>query len=374
MRDRACARARVSALDANARRRTNIDQYTIPNVVLRTPNILWHPRAPPTPRHTMALDAELDAARVYLGVAPSVSRTTDRVVVAHRATSADDRDDADASCDVVVTIANPHLWPNSETTIMITHTRGADDDDAASALAAAIARDAEAFERTEGYLVAVLGAARARARAMGRAARRCAICREAATRETRARLDACWHAFHGACFLKWAKGGGEGGSAVTRPTCPTCRAVASAADVARFERAAAAAAAAAATTDDDDDEDGGTTMIVDAATREALAAMRVRFEGARAAQRSRGGEIDAATAGRGVFIDASTTTRGSGERLAASAGAGATTATATAPTARARDARGARGDERKDSAWLARARGRAAERAAKTDGDGDASR
>ena len=266
----------------------------------------------------MALDAELDAARVYLGVAPSVSRTTDRVVVAHRATSADDRDDADASCDVVVTIANPHLWPNSETTIMITHTRGADDDDAASALAAAIARDAEAFERTEGYLVAVLGAARARARAMGRAARRCAICREAATRETRARLDACWHAFHGACFLKWAKGGGEGGSAVTRPTCPTCRAVASAADVARFERAAAAAAAAAATTDDDDD-DGGTTMIVDAATREALAAMRVRFEGARAAQRSRGGEIDAATAGRGVFIDASTTTRGSGERLAASA-------------------------------------------------------
>ena len=158
----------------------------------------------------MALDAELDAARVYLGVAPSVSRTTDRVVVAHRATSADDRDDADASCDVVVTIANPHLWPNSETTIMITHTRGADDDDAASALAAAIARDAEAFERTEGYLVAVLGAARARARAMGRAARRCAICREAATRETRARLDACWHAFHGACFLKWAKGGGGG--------------------------------------------------------------------------------------------------------------------------------------------------------------------
>jgi hypothetical protein len=322
----------------------------------------------------MALDAELDAARVYLGVAPSVSRTTDRVVVAHRATSADDRDDADASCDVVVTIANPHLWPNSETTIMITHTRGADDDDAASALAAAIARDAEAFERTEGYLVAVLGAARARMLAMGRAARRCAICREAATRETRARLDACWHAFHGACFLKWAKGGGEGGSAVTRPTCPTCRAVASAADVARFERAAAAAAAAAATTDDDDDEDGGTTMIVDAATREALAAMRVRFEGARAAQRSRGGEIDAATAGRGVFIDASTTTRGSGERLAASAGAGATTATATAPAARARDARGARGDERKDSAWLARARGRAAERAAKTDGDGDASR
>ena len=216
----------------------------------------------------MALDAELDAARVYLGVAPTTSRTTDRVVVAHRATSADDRDDADASCDVVVTIANPHLWPNSETTIMITHTRGADDDDAASALAAAIARDAEAFERTEGYLVAVLGAARARMLAMGRAARRCAICREAATRETRARLDACWHAFHGACFLKWAKGGGEGGSAVTRPTCPTCRAVASAADVARFERAAAAAAAAAATTDDDDD-DGGTTMIVDAATREA---------------------------------------------------------------------------------------------------------
>jgi len=57
----------------------------------------------------MALDAELDAARVYLGVAPTTSRTTDRVVVAHRATSADDRDDADASCDVVVTIANPHL-------------------------------------------------------------------------------------------------------------------------------------------------------------------------------------------------------------------------------------------------------------------------
>ena len=54
---------------------------------------------------------------------------------------------------------------------------------------------------------------------------------------------------------------------MTRPTCPTCRAVASAADVARFERAAAAAAAAATT--DDDDDDGGTTMIVDAATREA---------------------------------------------------------------------------------------------------------
>ena len=54
----------------------------------------------------MALDAELDAARVYLGVAPTTSRTTDRVVVAHRATSADDGSDADASCDVVVTIAN----------------------------------------------------------------------------------------------------------------------------------------------------------------------------------------------------------------------------------------------------------------------------
>jgi len=40
---------------------------------------------------------------------------------------ADDADDADASCDVVVTIANPHLWPNSETMIMMTHTRGADD-------------------------------------------------------------------------------------------------------------------------------------------------------------------------------------------------------------------------------------------------------
>ena len=318
----------------------------------------------------MALDAELDAARVYLGVALAVARATDRVVVSHRARDADADDDAQASCDVVVTIEHPDLWPNSPTTIKITHTRGADDDGAASALAASIARDAEAFERTEGYLVAVLGAARARARAMGRAARRCAICREEATRETRARLETCWHAFHGACFLKWARGGGKEGSAAT---CPTCRAVASAADVARFERAAAAAAAAATTTEDDD-EDGGTTTTVDAATREALASMRERFEAMRAAQRARGGEIDAATAGRGVFIDAATTTRGSGERLAAGAGAGATTATATAPTARARDARSARGDERKDSAWLARARGRAAERAAKTDADGDASR
>ena len=43
-------------------------------------------------------------------------------------------DDADADRRVVelvvVTIANPHLWPNSETMIMMTHTRGADDDDA----------------------------------------------------------------------------------------------------------------------------------------------------------------------------------------------------------------------------------------------------
>ena len=111
----------------------------------------------------MALDAELDAARVYLGVALAVARATDRVVVSHRARDADADDDAQASCDVVVTIEHPDLWPNSPTTIKITRTRGADDDGAASALAASIARDAEAFERTEGYLVAVLGAARARA-------------------------------------------------------------------------------------------------------------------------------------------------------------------------------------------------------------------
>lgn len=38
------------------------------------------------------------------------------------------------------------------------------------------------------------------------------------------------------------------------------------------------------------------------------------------------------------------------------------------------DVRGVWGDERKDLVWFVRARGRAAERAAKTDGDGDASR
>jgi hypothetical protein len=63
LRDRTRARARVSALDANARRRTNIDQYTIPNVVVRTlTSYVTRAPADATPRHTMALDAELDAA------------------------------------------------------------------------------------------------------------------------------------------------------------------------------------------------------------------------------------------------------------------------------------------------------------------------
>ena len=44
----------------------------------------------------MALDAmALDAARVDLGVAPTVTRTTDAVVVQHRAMHADDADDAE---------------------------------------------------------------------------------------------------------------------------------------------------------------------------------------------------------------------------------------------------------------------------------------
>jgi len=100
--------------------------YTNHRIQIACGRINIRPRPTAATRHPWR---STPRASVDLGVAPTVTRTTDAVVVQHRAMHADDADaDRRVVELVVVTIANPHLWPNSETMmIMMTHTRGADD-------------------------------------------------------------------------------------------------------------------------------------------------------------------------------------------------------------------------------------------------------
>jgi len=293
-------------------------------------------------RRAMALARELAATRATFDDVV-VARDGAALVLTRATRGADARDDAFVAFDVVVTVAAPDAWPATAIDVALARARGLEPHDA-RAIVDDVRAALDAFDGEDGRLVLALAAARdgARARNAGDGGA-CACCLERVRRDAPdvARVDACLHAFHGACWRAWTRA--RDGAGVR---CPTCRAATTEADAARFARAAAAADARDGDDDGDDDGRGTGVMVVDAATRAAVARARAVMATARDAQRARGGEIDATTAGRGARIEP---------------GMRAPTRDARARVERETVARadGARGEgRRRDGAWLARARAR----------------